>query len=578
MPGLLPHGDARTAYGVVVTRSDLALAALASAAVPGMQPISVVGVRAAADQPAPRHQVAFVEDSSGRHWVVRSPLDPAAGAELERNDALVRLLGRHVPFKVPAAAGYANLEGDGRAAVYPYVEGRALSLRHLPAGAGLASAVGRAVAAVHNIPRGVFEEADVPVFDAAGHRRRRLSDLDRAAETGHVPNGLLARWEQALEAAPMWQFATTPTHGSLDGSVFLVAFTDDDAASGRVVALTGWEQAQIADPADDFAALVDQASPAAFESVLDSYALARSQRPDPYLVQRARLASEMRLLAGLALAAASDDTDFLRRRADQLRKLDRLTSVDDSLVPRTVLVATDLGAGPSPTGVGEPVQHDAQDPPYASQQEREPVQARVQRDDSAAHDIVPGSTPDGHGEHDRRGSEHLDRADDPTEEVALVRGSEADFTPVTAPGGMADGEASAPPEGSDRSTDVVGTDEAGRSGDEDDPVAEEGTPPRPPGDDGHEPAAVADIPTSDVDDLSAAEPAGPTTEDSPSGPTTEDMEEAERLRTLYGMPELAKDGASDKFDSADTAHHGAGDVDTDADVDASDQGWDRRQP
>jgi hypothetical protein len=107
---------------------------------------------------------------------------------------------------------------------------------------------------------------------------------------------------------------------------------------------------------------------------------------------------------------------------------------------------------------------------------------------------------------------------------------------------------------------------------------------------------VADIPTSDVDDLSAAEPAGPTTEDSPSGPmtedspsgpttedspsgpTTEDMEEAERLRTLYGMPELAKDGASDKFDSADTAHHGAGDVDTDADVDASDQGWDRRQP
>jgi hypothetical protein len=53
------------------------------------------------------------------------------------------------------------------------------------------------------------------------------------------------------------------------------------------------------------------------------------------------------------------------------------------------------------------------------------------------------------------------------------------------------------------------------------------------------------------------------------------MEEAERLRTLYGMPEWAKDGASDKFDSADTAHHGAGDVD---DVDASDQGWDRRQP
>lgn len=324
-----------------MTRSDLALAALACAAVPGMKPVSVIGVRPDPDQPTPRHQVAFVEDATGRRWVVRVPLDPAAGAELERNDALVRLLGRHVPFKVPAAAGYADVGDEGRAAVYPYVDGSALRFRQLPPGAGLASAVGRAIAAVHNIPRGLFEEAAVPVFDAAGFRRRKLAELDRAAETGHVPTGLLARWEQALEAAPLWQFATTPIHGQLDGSSLLVAFADDDAASGRVLAMTGWEHAQVADPAEDLAALVEQAAPRAFDAVVDSYALARSQRPDPHIVQRARLSSEMRLLTGLARAVAAGDHAFVQQRADRLRKLDRLTSADDSLVPRTALVAVD---------------------------------------------------------------------------------------------------------------------------------------------------------------------------------------------------------------------------------------------
>ncbi|WP_256840973.1 phosphotransferase [Ornithinimicrobium cryptoxanthini] len=317
-------------------RSDLALAALATAAVPGMRPVSVAAIRSGDDNPL--HQTALVEDVTGRKWVVRSPLGAAGGAELELNDELTRQLGKHLPFKVPAAAGYADIGADGRAAVYPYVEGLALSLRHLPTGPGLASAVGRAIAAVHNIPRELFEEHSVPVFDAAQFRARKLAELDRAAETGHVPNGLLARWEQALDAAAMWQFVTTPVHGSLDGSSFLVAFSEDDAASGRVVGLTGWDRAQIADPAEDFARLVERANPRAVDAVFESYSLARSQRPDGYLLHRARLASEMRRLNGLVAAVGAEDEDFVRIRADELRKMDRLTANDDSLVPRTALV------------------------------------------------------------------------------------------------------------------------------------------------------------------------------------------------------------------------------------------------
>jgi macrolide phosphotransferase len=322
-----------TSYGGRVTRSDLALAGLACAAVPGMKPVSVQELHRGPEAEPAGHQTALVEDSTGRRWLVVAPLTAAAAADLERNDVLVRQLGRHLPFKVPVATGYATAGDHGRAAVFPYVEGANLNLHTLPAGPGLASAIGRAVAAVHNISAGLFEEFGVPVFDAAAHRERRLSELDRAAETGRVPTGLLARWEQAFEAPALWHFASTPVHGSLDGWAFRVAFSENDASTGRVVALTNWGQASVTDPAEDFALLVQQATPAAVDSVLESYALARSQRPDPHLLTRARLASEMRLIRGLAAAVGAGDEETVRDRVDQLRKLDRLTSADDSLVP-----------------------------------------------------------------------------------------------------------------------------------------------------------------------------------------------------------------------------------------------------
>lgn len=325
-----------TAYGVGVKRSDLALAALASAAVPGMQPVAVAAVGPADDGTDPDHQQALVEDTTGRRWWVRAPLTAVAGAAMQRNDELVRQLARHLPFKVPAPVGYAALGPVGHAAVYPFVEGSPIDLGRLPAGPGLASAVGRAVAAVHNVPRGVFEEQDVPVFDAAGCRQRLTAEVDRAAETGRVPTGLLARWEAAFDAAPLWQFATTPVHGAFRGTSVLVVFGDeDDASSGRVVAVTGWEEAQIADPAVDLAHTCALASPQAWESVLDSYALARAQRPDPYLHARARLISETRLLRGLAVAVAEGREDEVRRKVEVLRRTDRLTEEDDSLVPFT---------------------------------------------------------------------------------------------------------------------------------------------------------------------------------------------------------------------------------------------------
>ena len=75
-----------------------------------------------------------------------------------------------------------------------------------------------------------------------------------------MPTALLVRWERQLEDVSLWRFAPTPTHGDLTGDQVLAVFDDeDDAATGRIRALTGWEDAKVADPADDFAALVVQA-------------------------------------------------------------------------------------------------------------------------------------------------------------------------------------------------------------------------------------------------------------------------------------------------------------------------------
>ncbi len=323
-----------TAYGGGVKRTDLALAALASAAVPGMKPVTVARMSVERGAETELEQ-AVVEDATGRRWLVRSPLTAIAGARLHRNDELVRQLARHLPFKVPAAAGYAAVGREGHAAVYPHVEGATLDFTRLPAGAGLAHAVGRAVAAIHNIPAAVFEEQDVPSFDAAGWRQRLIAEVDRAAETGRVPTRLLGRWEEAFDASPLWQFASTPVHGSFRGATVVVTFADDEADSGRVVAVTDWDEAMVGDPATDLAEIYSQASPEAWESVLDSYALARAQRPDPYLHARARFLSETGRLRGLAQHVASGDEESARRVVEALRRMDRLTEDEDSLVPAT---------------------------------------------------------------------------------------------------------------------------------------------------------------------------------------------------------------------------------------------------
>ncbi len=320
--------EGRTAYGERVERTPTFLAAVASAGVPGLDPVSVEALPSVPEQD---YDVAFVQDSEHRRWVVRAPRSEAATARMDLTVPLLQLLARRLPFTIPAPRGFVQLKDGSRAMIYPYLPGHNLDFEEMPAGAGPAADLGRALAALHNTDPRLFEEAGMPSYDTDSYRTRRLAELDRAAESGRVPTALLARWEHALEDVALWRFAPTPTHGDLTGDQVLAVFEDDsDAATGRIRGITGWEDAKVADPADDFAALVEQADPATVETVLEAYAHARVERPDPNLLVRARLAAELAVLAELMRADTRGDELTVEGLSIRLRRLDEQVHAEDA--------------------------------------------------------------------------------------------------------------------------------------------------------------------------------------------------------------------------------------------------------
>lgn len=329
LPGCAPFSS----YGGLVTsRGPLSLAALASAAVPGLDPSSVEGV--VGTEPARSYDVAFVQDHDHRRWVIRCPRTPAASARLEQSAALLALLARRLTMPVPAVKGWVALPEGGRAAVHQYLTGRMVDLSSIAPGSKLAAGLGRALAQLHNLDRRIYEEAGVPVYEAEAYRTRRLAELDRAAATGRVPTGLLTRWEHDLEDVALWRFTTTPTHGAVSSSTVLA--TPDDGEEPDIKAFLGWESAQVADPADDLAVLVAELDPESLDTVMEAYAHARVDRPDRHLQQRARLVHQMALVRRMMSAVAAGDDDGAEELARGLRRLDdRLSREDDALTDAT---------------------------------------------------------------------------------------------------------------------------------------------------------------------------------------------------------------------------------------------------
>lgn len=352
--------------------SPLYLAAIASAAVPGLDPVTV---EALPSLPHDRFDVAFVRDTEHRRWVVRAPRTETAAAEFEASLALLTFLGRRFSVAVPVPKGFLDLKGGGRAAVYPYLPGDPIDFAGLPDQLGLSSEIGRMIAAVHNLDPRYLDDVELPTYSADEYRARRLAELDRAAATGRVTVALLSRWERALEDVSLWRFAPTPVHGQLTGDHVLVVFDGEEAATGRVRGLVSWEDTKVADPADDFAALVEHASPEAVDRVMEAYVHARVERPDPHLLVRARLVSELCMLRDMMDALARKDAPALEELTARLLALDeRLHSMEESSDDYQRLSLTPVSGRAAPTPPPATVEED-RDPGFLTVPDHRPGRA-----------------------------------------------------------------------------------------------------------------------------------------------------------------------------------------------------------
>ena len=293
-------------YREPVPRSPLALAALASVAVPGLDVYDVLRSPHADSD----FDVVIVKDATGNRWVVRAPRRPAAGAALEAEQALLTALGRAkesglVRFGVPQPRGSALLGADeGRVIVYSEVRGAPLALVSVEPGPGLAASIGQTLAQIHELPLSLIEEQGLPTYSAEEYRDRRLAELDAGIQTGKVPPRLADRWEHQLENVSWWRFEPTVVHGDMGEHQLLVA-------EGEIAGVVDWMDARVADPADDLAWLAAAAPQDVLDSIFEAYVVGRRELRDPHLLDRARLASELALLRWLMYGVRTENADVI---------------------------------------------------------------------------------------------------------------------------------------------------------------------------------------------------------------------------------------------------------------------------
>ena len=295
-------------------RKPIELAAIATAAVPGLTPTAV---SSAPDDPAD-FDSALLLDSEGKRWRVRSPRHAEASARLETEFLVLRAFAPAVraelPFLMPTVAGSVRL-GTLSTFVYSHLSGTTRSVEELTTGPGsVAREIGTALAAIHDLPRSLVSNADLPSYTPNEFRQRRLNELDQAATTGKIPAALLRRWEHAMEDVSLWRFNPCVVHGDLHEDNLLIE-------SGRVTAVTGWTDLRIGDPADDFAWLVASNEQDFIDAVLKAYTAGRRDAPDQHLLRRAALSAEFALAQYLVKGLAAGDEDMVSEAEGMLESL-----------------------------------------------------------------------------------------------------------------------------------------------------------------------------------------------------------------------------------------------------------------
>ncbi|MDO4607400.1 MAG: phosphotransferase [Bowdeniella nasicola] len=306
------------------TLHSYALAAAATAAIPDCD---VVAVGPLVDR-SPDWAHTTVMDTTGRRYTVTAALHEGTGSKLAAEqpilDALAKLRDQgRVPWQVAKTLGAARTREGYAVVAHRELPGRVVPVETITVPAAMAMA--EAVASIHELPRTVVEDLDLPVETAEEMRGRHLAQIDEAAQSSRVPTSLLNRWENLLENVSLWHFAPCVIHGDLSSENLL--FSNETG----VASITGWSGLRVGDPAEDLAWFFATAPEETLAPFEDAYHKHRAITPDEHLVDRALLLSELALAQWLLHGIHTDSSEVVADAEEMLANLARQVGDDRPL-------------------------------------------------------------------------------------------------------------------------------------------------------------------------------------------------------------------------------------------------------
>lgn len=300
--------------------SALSLAALATVAAPELKVESLCPPSGADED----FCWTGVLDTRSHRWTVLMAQHDEAAEALEKQQKILTMLGNYqsahrLPFEVPHVEGKASSAAGHPAIVYRQLPGNPLDFNDLETDPELPYAVGRAIAALHEIQPNLVEHVGFPVPTVAEIRAEMSDKLDAASQTGLVPGILQARWQQALDEDAWWHFHPTFVHGALSEDTVLTA-------DSRVLGILDFAHVSVGDPARDLAWLVTQLTDEVTDRIFDAYHIGRTYGTDSFLRQRTELYGEFGLVDWLNWGLKQGDAAIIADAQDlmdeQLNRLD----------------------------------------------------------------------------------------------------------------------------------------------------------------------------------------------------------------------------------------------------------------
>lgn len=295
--------------------SPLTLAAHAAAALPGLQ---IEGLCEPQTNDGSMARQGIV-DSEGNRWVVCTPLTDIAGVGIEAQATLLHILHKahsvgRLPFEVPAPVAYSRENAKTHVLIHRHQRGDEMTWEEIEQSSTLAQSLGRAIAALHELPDAVIERTGLPMYSANDCRERHLALLDEGASAWTIPPNLYERWEAALEDVSLFKFRPTPVHGDMGPDSFMTSH-------GVVTSMAAFASAHLGDPAEDLAWIVTCGYANVVDQFTTAYVAGRHDSSDLHLLARAQLLSELALVRWLLHGVRTKDVSVINDAKTMLSDL-----------------------------------------------------------------------------------------------------------------------------------------------------------------------------------------------------------------------------------------------------------------